>query len=92
VCWGAAASAITYFATDTLHPDVKVAVKEFLPAGLALRKAGALTVHPTSPDRAGAYARALTSFEAEARNLVMLRHSNVVDAQRYIEATAPPTS
>ncbi len=76
---------ITYFATDALHGDVKVAIKEFLPSGLATREAGAATVHPVSREHGDAYRRALDSFEREARNLVMLRHPNVVDAQRYIE-------
>jgi formylglycine-generating enzyme required for sulfatase activity len=77
---------VTYLATDSLYPDVTAAIKEFLPEGLAMRRSGDLSVQPSSPGRADAYRRALASFETEARTLVALRHPNVVEVQRYIEA------
>ncbi|MFO0990255.1 MAG: protein kinase, partial [Alphaproteobacteria bacterium] len=77
---------VTYLATDALYPEIKAAIKEFLPEGLAMRRSGDHSVQPSGPGRAEAYRRALASFETEARTLVALRHPNVVEVQRYIEA------
>ena len=77
---------VTYFGHDALFPDTKVAIKEFLPSGLAVRDAGGLSVHPSGPGYEADFKKALSRFEEEARTLVALRHPNVVDVQRYIEA------
>ncbi len=77
---------ITYAATDALYPDIHVAIKEFLPAGMAVREAGAISVHPASASEAEDFAKALARFQDEARTLVALRHPHIVEAQRFIKA------
>lgn len=78
--------AITYLSRDALFPDTKVAIKEFMPVGLAVRDPGGVTVHPAGPGDEADYRAALARFEEEARTLVALRHPNVVEVQRFIEA------
>lgn len=77
---------ITYFGHDALFPATKVAIKEFLPSGLAVREAGSSSVHPSGSGSEADFRKALDRFEEEARTLVALRHPNVVEVQRYIEA------
>lgn len=77
---------ITYLATDALFPAVRVAIKEFLPSGLAVRDPGDNSVHPASAEKLPDYAKALARFEDEARTLVALRHPAIVEAQRFIKA------
>lgn len=77
---------ITYLAADALYSDVRVAIKEFLPTGLALREPGDNSVHPASAEKLPDYAKALARFEDEARTLVALRHPAIVEAQRFIKA------
>jgi len=77
---------ITYIAVDALHPDQRFAIKEFLPEGLAARERGGISVHPSSSDKAEAYARGLARFELEARTLVALRHPHIVEALRFVRA------
>jgi hypothetical protein len=77
---------ITYLATDALFPDVRVAIKEFLPSGLAVREPGDNSVHPTSAELIRDYAKALARFEDEARTMVAVRHPAIVEAQRLFKA------
>jgi len=76
---------ITYLAADDLFPDRKYAIKEFLPAGIASRRPGDPTVHPTGGDRGDSFRKALASFRREALVLKELSHPNVVNVERYIE-------
>lgn len=76
---------ITYAVADALYSAKTLAIKEFLPAGLAMRQAGTASVHPSSPDRAEPFRRALVGFEQEARTLVTLHHPNVVEALSFFE-------
>ncbi len=69
-----------------LYPDVKVAIKEFFPSGLAMRDPGGISIHPTSPERASDFKKNLERFESEARTLVALRHASIVEVKRYVEA------
>ncbi len=77
---------MTYLGHDALFLDSKVAIKEFLPSGLAVREAGSVSVFPSGAEGAADFRNALARFEDEARTLVALRHPNVVEVQRYIEA------
>ncbi len=77
---------VTYLATDDLFPDRKFAIKEFLPGGIAVRKPGEASVHPTGPDNVETFRHALASFRREALTLRELSHPNVVHVERYIEA------
>ena len=62
-----------------------VAIKEYLPAELAVRDAG--TVHPRSGRERPHFEEGLRRFEEEARQLVVFRsHTNVVACRDYFEA------
>ena len=75
---------ITYLATDVqLH--AKVAIKEYLPAGVAAR-ANDKSVAPRWADDVQIYQRGLDSFLVEARTLATFRHPNIVRVARFFEA------
>ena len=81
---GAGGFGITYLAFD--HKlDGPVALKEYFPAGAAVRSDGD-TVVPSSSDQAEVFAWGLERFIEEARAIHRFRHPNVVRAHRYIEA------
>ncbi|MBL8665223.1 MAG: protein kinase [Candidatus Odyssella sp.] len=82
---GAGGFGITYYAVEELIGRA-VAIKEFLPNGLAYREPGSSTVRPLSSGMADDYAWGLTRFRDEARTLVALRHPNIVPVLRYFEA------
>ena len=74
---------LVYLAQDAAGADV--AIKEYLPAGLATRKRGAQA--PTVPaSTAGAYRHGLQSFYEEARALSRLSHPNVVRVLDFFSA------
>jgi serine/threonine protein kinase/HAMP domain-containing protein len=75
---------ITYLATD-VHLNAKVAIKEYLPAGVALR-AGDQSVAPRWPEDVTLYQSGLDSFLVEARTLATFRHPNIVRVARFFEA------
>ncbi len=77
---------VTYFGHDALFPDTKVAIKEFLPAGLAVREPGSKSVRPSDAASESDFHSSLVRFEEEARTLVAVRHPNIVEVQRYVEA------
>jgi serine/threonine protein kinase/HAMP domain-containing protein len=75
---------ITYLATDVnLH--AQVAIKEYLPAELALRT-GDNTVRPRSIDVMAMLLDGLDQFLVEARTLATFRHPNIVRVARFFEA------
>ena len=67
---------ITYLARDT-NLDQAVAIKEYLPVGVATRRADA-TVRPRSDDQAERYRWGLDRFIREARTLARFDHPNIV--------------
>ena len=75
---------ITYLATD-VNLDTQVAIKEYLPAELAIRTADS-TVRPRSIDVASTLLDGLDQFLVEARTLATFRHPNIVRVARFFEA------
>ena len=75
---------ITYLATD-VNLDTKVAIKEYLPAELAIRTTDS-TVRPRSIDVASTLLDGLDQFLIEARTLATFRHGNIVRVARFFEA------
>ncbi|MEM6606308.1 MAG: serine/threonine-protein kinase, partial [Pseudomonadota bacterium] len=75
---------ITYKGWDT-RLERWVAIKEFLPAELAVRDAASRTVKART-DRAGDYEFALEKFLQEARILAKFDHVNIVRATAFLQA------
>jgi serine/threonine protein kinase len=75
---------ITYVATDTTLRKT-VAIKEYLPAQLAVRSEGA-TVMPRTRRLADDYRWGLERFLDEARTLARFRHRNIVPVLRFFES------
>ena len=75
---------ITYFAYDR-RLDGPVALKEYFPAGIAVRASAGDVVVATSEEE-HTFAWGLARFIDEARALHRLRHSNVLQVHRYLRA------
>lgn len=75
---------ITYLATD-INLNVRVAIKEYLPADFATR-ASDKSVSPRWPEDNDFYLNGLECFLVEARTLATFRHSNIVRVARFFEA------
>ncbi len=67
---------VIYLATDT-NLDHPVAIKEYIPTGLA-RRAGDTAVEPLTQQHGDLYRWGLERFIREARNLVRFKHPNIV--------------
>jgi serine/threonine protein kinase len=78
---GAGGFGITYLARDK-SLGIQVAIKEYFPASLAFRDAGATVAASSDSDR-DSYDWGLERFLAEARTLARLRHPNIVRVSRY---------
>ncbi len=75
---------ITYKGYDhDLHCDV--AIKEYLPSGLALRTADGATVTPKSDDDKKYYEYGLKRFLEEARILAKFKERSIVRVSRFLE-------
>ena len=81
---GAGGFGITYLARDT-HLEKDVAIKEYLPADLALRALDGSVV-PVDTSSAYNYQHGLEQFLVEARTLARFSHPNIVRVSRYFEA------
>jgi len=82
---GSGGFGITYRARETSIGRT-VAVKEYLPAGVALRGKDSATVLPISSDDRPVFEWGLDRFRTEAQTLVPFRHPNIVKVLRFFEA------
>jgi formylglycine-generating enzyme required for sulfatase activity/serine/threonine protein kinase len=84
---GAGGFGITYLATE-LALGRKVAIKEYLPAGLAVRATEDMSVRPVSQGSMKDYYWGLERFRQEAETLVNFHHPNIVGVHRFFEANS----
>lgn len=82
---GSGGFGITYRARETSIGRV-VAIKEYLPAGVAVRGRDLSTIHPISADDQSTFEWGLDRFRHEAQTLVAFRHPNIVTVLRFFEA------
>ena len=75
---------LTYLALDS-NLNLKVAVKEYLPADIALRAANN-TIGPRSPETADTFGWGKQRFMDESRTVATFRHPNIVRVLRFFEA------
>jgi serine/threonine protein kinase len=75
---------LTYLALDS-NLNLKVAVKEYLPAEIALRAADN-TISPRSPETADTFGWGKQRFMDESRTVASFRHPNIVRVLRFFEA------
>jgi serine/threonine protein kinase len=80
---GIGAFGITYRGLDTLL-NIPVALKEYFPADLALRKGKQVALKPGADEEL--YRFGLEAFISEARILARLKHPNIVRISRYFSA------
>lgn len=76
---------IVYRAVE-LETGRQVAIKEYLPSGIAERNAPGPAVRPTLASDKTAFEHGLVHFREEAHALIRIRHPNVVRVLRYFEA------
>jgi len=84
---GSGGFGITYRARETSIGRT-VAIKEYLPAGVALRGRDSASVLPISADDRPTFEWGLDRFRIEAQTLVPFRHPNIVKVLRFFEANA----
>jgi len=75
---------LTYLALDS-NLNLKVALKEYLPADIALRGANQ-SIGPRSPDTAETFGWGKQRFLDESRTVASFRHPNIVRVMRFFEA------
>jgi serine/threonine protein kinase len=75
---------ITYLAED-VNLEKKVAIKEYLPVGLAIREGGS-AVQPESTEAEADFRWGLDQFLGEAKTLAKFQHPNIVQVLRFFEA------
>jgi TPR repeat protein/serine/threonine protein kinase len=81
---GAGVTGITYLAEEGALGR-QVAVKEYFPAGLALRRGGLAGVAAKDAASRAAFERGLAEFRSQARALVAVEHANLGRAERLVE-------
>jgi len=81
---GAGGFGITYKASETSIGRT-VAVKEYLPSGVAVRDRHSAKVLPLSSDDRPTFEWGLDRFRSEAQTLVPFRHPNIVKVLRFFE-------
>ena len=82
---GAGGFGVTYLAHE-IAINRKVAIKEYLPSGIAARGRDDVSVHPLSESDRENFQWGLERFRKEAQTLVTFRHNNIVTVYRYFEA------
>ena len=82
---GAGSFGVTYKARE-LAIDRLVAIKEYMPAGIAHRNPDDSSVRPISSADAEEFEWGLDRFQKEAATLVSFRHPNIVPVFRYFVA------
>ena len=73
---------ITYLARDTSHDDEAVAIKEYLPAELAMRVSNS-TVRARSPSDQKMFNDGVFSFLEEARRIARVVHPNIMAVKKF---------
>ncbi|MFO0988661.1 MAG: serine/threonine-protein kinase [Alphaproteobacteria bacterium] len=82
---GAGGFGVTYLAHE-IAINRRVAIKEYLPSGVAARGRDDVSVHPISAADRENFQWGLDRFRKEAQTLVTFRHNNIVTVYRYFEA------
>jgi serine/threonine protein kinase len=82
---GSGGFGITYRARE-VSIDRVVAIKEYLPAGVAVRGHDRSSIHPVSASDQSTFEWGLDRFRHEAQTLVAFRHPNIVTVLRFFEA------
>ena len=82
---GAGGFGVTYLAHE-IAINRRVAIKEYLPNGIAARGRDDVSVHPISAADRENFQWGLDRFRKEAQTLVTFRHNNIVTVYRYFEA------
>ena len=82
---GAGGFGVTYLA-EHIAMNHQVALKEFLPSGIAARAKAGDTVRAMSPAHQEDFAWGLMRFREEARTLARLKHHAIVPVLNYFEA------
>src|SRR5688500_7341360 len=82
---GSGGFGVTYLAHEVAI-NRKVAIKEYLPSGIAARGRDDVSVHPLSSSDRENFQWGLDRFRKEAQTLVTFRHNNIVTVYRYFEA------
>lgn len=76
---------ITYRVRE-LAIDRALAIKEYLPAGIAMRDQSTSAVHASGSEDQDDFEWGLDRFRKEAQTLVSFRHANIVAVFRFFEA------
>jgi serine/threonine protein kinase len=76
---------ITYRASEVAI-DRALAIKEYLPAGIAMRDQSTSAVHASGSSDQDDFEWGLDRFRKEAQTLVSFRHANIVAVFRFFEA------
>ncbi len=78
---------VTYEGVEE-HTDRRVAIKEYLPAFIAVRSGDGTSVVPAESAAEPDYHWGLDRFRSEARTLLDVRHPNIVPVLQYFEANS----